>query len=89
VLCASRCQCSTGVERRATSGGGKMVGRRRHKALAHIPGGPRGGGGFTLLEIKLQALLDCSTVLALREGDASLCSAAAYRGVWGWLGNGC
>jgi hypothetical protein len=57
VLYESRCQCSTGVERRATSGGGKMGGGdRRHKALAHIPGG--GGGGFALLEIKLEALLD-------------------------------
>ena len=45
VMCASRCQCSTGVERRATSGGGKMVGGRRHKALAHIPGEWGGGGG--------------------------------------------
>ena len=37
-------------------------GGRRHKALAHIPWGG-GGGGFALYEIKLEALLGCSSVL--------------------------
>lgn len=45
-------------------------GGRRHKASAHIP------GGFVLLEIKLQALLDWSvvcSVLTLTEGEGSFC----------------
>jgi len=94
VLCASQCQCSTGVERRATSGGGKMVGVGAIKRWLTSQGRGGVGVGFALLEIKLQALLGCSSVLALRGGGASLCSTAAYTMtflcvcVWGGGGGG-
>jgi hypothetical protein len=65
VSCASLCQCSTVVYSRATSGGDKMVGVG---AIKRWLTSPRVGGGFALLEIKLQALLDWSVGAQSKRG---------------------
>jgi len=77
-LCASQCQCSTGVERRATSVGGKMVGvgaiKRWLTSLWEV-----GRGGFALLQIKLQALLGLQLRSCFEGRMERVCaSTAAY-----------